>query len=242
MTLQQLLSYTRRAVDTFHMIQNGDRIAIGVSGGKDSLTLALALKNLQRFYPEHFELQAFTVSLGFSGTDFTPVADFMAEHEIPYQVIPTDIGEIVFDQRKEKNPCSLCAKMRKGAFNDAAKLAGCNKVALGHHKEDAVETFMMSLLYEGRLNTFSPVTYWDRTGLTSIRPLLFVPEQEIVYFANKMQLPVVKNPCPANGYTKREEAKQQLRQWNRQQPGTTDRIFRAILNSSIKGWDQHELS
>ena len=182
MTLQQLLSHTRKAVDTFSMIEDGDRIAIGVSGGKDSLTLALALKGLQRFYPKHFELQAFTISLGFPGTDFSPVADFMAAHDIPYQVIESDIGEIVFEQRKEKNPCALCAKMRKGAFNDAAKAAGCNKVALGHHKEDAVETFLMSLLYEGRINTFSPVTYWDRIGLYSIRPLLFVSEQDIVYF------------------------------------------------------------
>ena len=168
MTLQQLLSHTRKAVDTFSMIEDGDRIAIGVSGGKDSLTLALALKGLQRFYPKHFELQAFTISLGFPGTDFSPVADFMAAHDIPYQVIESDIGEIVFEQRKEKNPCALCAKMRKGAFNDAVKAAGCNKVALGHHKEDAVETFLMSLLYEGRINTFSPVTYWDRIGLYSI--------------------------------------------------------------------------
>lgn len=241
MTLQQLLSHTRKAVDTFSMIEDGDRIAIGVSGGKDSLTLALALKGLQRFYPKHFELQAFTVSLGFPGTDFSPVADFMAAHDIPYQVIESDIGEIVFEQRKEKNPCALCAKMRKGAFNDAAKAAGCNKVALGHHKEDAVETFLMSLLYEGRINTFSPVTHWDRIGLYSIRPLLFVSEQDIVYFANQNHLPIVKNPCPANGFTKREEAKQQLRQWNQRQHGTTDRIFRAILDSSIKGWDVHDL-
>lgn len=242
MTQQQLLSHTRKAVDTFNMIEEGDQIAIGVSGGKDSLTLALALKGLQRFYPKHFDIHAFTVSLGFPGTDFSPVADFMAQHEIPYDIIDTDIGPIIFEQRKEKNPCALCAKMRKGSFNDAAKAAGCNKVALGHHKEDVIETFLMSLLYEGRINTFSPVTHWDRIGLYSIRPLLFVPEQDIVYFANKNQLPIVKNPCPANGFTKREEAKQQLRLWNHNHPGTTDRIFRAILNSSIKGWDTHELS
>lgn len=242
MTTQQLLSYTRKACDTYKMIQAGDKIAVAVSGGKDSLTLALALKGLQRFYPEPFELTAYTVSLGFPGTDFSRVAEFMAAHEIPYQVIETEIGQIIFEDRKEENPCSLCAKMRKGAMNDAAKALGCNKVALGHNKEDVVETFLMSLLYEGRIHTFSPVMEWDRIGLTAIRPLIYVHEQDIVYYANKEALPIVKNPCPANGYTKREEAKQQLIDWNKENRGATDRIFKAIVNSSIKGWNCDELS
>ena len=243
MTYQKLLSYTRKAVDEFHMIEDGDFIAIGVSGGKDSLSLALALKGLQRFYPKKFELHAFTVSLGFDGFDASDVAALMADYQIPYTVIPTDIGEIVFEIRKEKNPCALCAKLRKGSFNEAAKQLGCNKVALGHHMEDVVETFIMSLLYEGRIHTFSPVTHWDRMELYSIRPLLFTPESDLISFARSMKLPILHNPCPANGFTKREYAKDMLRQWNKENSVTTERIFRAIRNSDIKGWNtDHGLS
>ncbi len=236
MTLQQLLSMTRKAVDSYQMIEDGDRIAVGVSGGKDSLALALALKGLQRFYPKKFELAAYTVSLGFPGTDFSALSAFMAEKDIEFHLIETDIGSVVFDERKEENPCSLCSKMRKGALNDAAKAGGCNKVALGHNMEDVVESFLMSLLYEGRLHTFQPVTHWDRMDLYAIRPLILVHEQDLVYFANKNELPIVKNPCPANGFTAREEARQQLISWNNQNRGTTDRIFRAITDSELKGW------
>lgn len=242
MTYQRLLSYTRKAVDEYEMIQEGDQIAVGVSGGKDSITLALALKGLQRFYPKHFTLKAYTVALGFPSMDYGPLEAFMADWDIPFEVIHTDIAQIVFEERKEKNPCALCAKMRKGAFNDRVKADGCNKVALGHHKEDVVETFLLSLLYEGRLNTFSPVTHWDRMELYSIRPLLYVPESEIVYFANQNQLPVLKNACPADGYTKREEAKEQLRTWNQKDHNITNRIFSAIQSSDLKGWAKHELS
>lgn len=236
MTLQQLLSLTRKAVDTYQMIEEGDRIAVGVSGGKDSLALALALKNLQIFYPKHFELVAITVSLGFPGTDFKPLEAFFEAKGIEYHVVGTTIGQVVFDERKEENPCSLCSKMRKGALNDAAKALGCNKVALGHNMEDVVESFLMSLLHEGRIHTFSPVTHWDRMDLYAIRPLIYVHEQDLVYFANKNELPIVKNPCPANGNTAREVAKQQLITWNSENRGTTDRIFRAICDSDIKGW------
>lgn len=236
MNFQKLLSYVRRAVDDYQMIQDGDQIAVGVSGGKDSITLALALKGLQRFYPHSFSLKAYTVALGFPGMDYGPLEAFMAHWEIPFEIIHTDIAQIVFEERKEKNPCALCAKMRKGAFNDRIKADGFNKVALGHHKEDVVETFLLSLLYEGRLNTFSPVTHWDRMDLYSIRPLLYVPEQEIVYFANQSHLPVIQNACPADGYTKREEAKNQLRLWNQRDHHITSRIFAAIQNSDLKGW------
>lgn len=236
MTLQQLLSLTRKAVDTYQMIEEGDRIAVGVSGGKDSLALALALKNLQIFYPKHFELVAITVSLGFPGTAFNGLEAFFESKGIEYHVVETSIGQVVFDERKEENPCSLCSKMRKGALNDAAKALGCNKVALGHNMEDVVESFLMSLLHEGRIHTFSPVTHWDRMDLYAIRPLIFVHEQDLVYFANKSELPIVKNPCPANGNTAREVAKQQLITWNSEYRGTTDRILRAICDSEIKGW------
>lgn len=237
MTTQQLLSFTRKAVDQYGMIREGDKIGVGVSGGKDSLTLAVALKGLQRFYPKHFELVCYTVSLGFPGTDFSSIEAFMAEHGIEYHVIQTDIGQVVFDERKEENPCSLCSKMRKGALNDAAKADGCTTIALGHNMEDVVESFLMSLLHEGRLHTFQPVTHWDRMDLYAIRPLIFAHEQDILYYANKNNLPIVKNPCPANGFTAREEAKQQLIQWNQQDRGTTDRIFRAIRESGMKGWN-----
>lgn len=238
MTYQRLLSYTRKAVEEYQMIQAGDQIAIGVSGGKDSLTLALALKGLQRFYPHPFTIKAYTVALGFPEMDFQNLEHFMAQWDIPFEVIRTNIAEIVFEERKESNPCALCAKMRKGAFNDRVKADGCNKVALGHHKEDVVETFLLSLLYEGRLNTFSPVTHWDRIGLHAIRPLIYVPESEIVYFANRQQLPVLTNACPVDGYTKREEAAQQLRLWNQRDHHTTNRIFSAIQNGGLKGWSR----
>lgn len=241
MTYQRLLSYTRKAVDDYQMIQDGDRIAVGVSGGKDSITLALALKGLQRFYPKKFEVMAFTVSLGFPEFDVSGIEKLMEEYQIPYSIIQTEIGSIVFEDRKESNPCSLCAKMRKGAFNEFAKNHGCNKVALGHHKEDVVETLFMSLFYEGRIHTFSPVTFWDRTQLYAIRPLIYTPEADIIAFSKNMKLPVVKNPCPADGNTKRGEIKERLRTWNMEIGKTTERAFRAIQNSSIQGWRREEM-
>lgn len=228
--LQKIMSYVRRAVDDYHMIEDGDKIAVGVSGGKDSITLALALKGLARFYPKKFEVYAFTVALGWPDFDTSKLEKLMADFDIPYQVIKTDIGPVVFNERKEASPCSLCAKMRKGALNDAAKAMGCNKIALGHHKEDVVETFYMSLFYEGRLHCFSPVTYWDRMGLTAIRPLIYAPEAEIISYARGHELPIVKNPCPADGDTKRRETKDRLRDFNKEIGQTTERTFHAIQN------------
>ena len=208
MKLQQLLSYTRKAVDDYQMIEEGDKIAIGVSGGKDSLTLLYALKGLQRFYPKHFELTAVTVNLGFEGFDLTAVKQLCEELEVPYHVIDTEIEDIIFRVRKEAHPCSLCAKMRKGALNTAVKELGCNKVAYAHHRDDIIETMMLSLLFEGRFYAFSPKTFLDRMQLTVIRPMMYVPEVDVIGFRNKYQLPVAKNPCPADGATKREYAKQ----------------------------------
>lgn len=236
MKLQKLLSYTRKAVDGYNMIEDGDKIAIGVSGGKDSLALLYALKGLQRFYPKKFEIEAITVSLGFDNFDLSGVKSLCEELDINYTVVETDIGEIIFEERKEKNPCSLCAKMRKGALNEEAEKLGCNKIALGHHKEDIVETMMLSLFYEGRFYSFAPVTYLDRMKLYSIRPLMFVPEKDIISFKNKYELPVVKSPCPADENTKREYMKNLLKQLNKENPGVTDRMFKAILTSNIKGW------
>ncbi|MCT4543967.1 MAG: tRNA 2-thiocytidine(32) synthetase TtcA [Vallitalea sp.] len=237
MKLQKLLSYTRKAVDNYNMINDGDKIAIGVSGGKDSLALLYALKGLQRFYPKKFELEAITVSLGFDDFNLNEVRKLCNELEINYTVVNTDIADIIFNERKEKNPCSLCAKMRKGALNEMAEKLNCNKIALGHHKEDIVETMMLSLFFEGRFYSFSPVTYLDRMKLYSIRPLMYVPEKEIIGFKNKYNLPVVKSPCPADGNTKREYMKNLLSTLEKENPGLIQRLYRAIEGSNINGWD-----
>lgn len=236
MKLQQLLSYTRKAVDDYQLIEAGDRIAIGISGGKDSLAMLYALHGLKRFYPKQFDIHAITIDLGHKGFDFTPIQSLCEQLEVPYTVVHTDIAKIIFEDRKESNPCSLCAKMRKGALNEAIKQQNCNKVAYAHHKDDVVETMLMSLLFEGRFHSFSPKTYLDRMELTVIRPLLYVPEADIIGFKNKYQLPVVKSPCPADGYTKREYAKQLVKQLNAEHPGAKERMFTAIVNGHIQGW------
>ena len=237
MRLQQVLSYVRRAADDYHMIQEGDRIAFGISGGKDSLTLLYALHGLQRFYPQHFELHAVTVDLGFQNLDLSRIESICRDElQIPYTIVKTDIADVIFEQRKEANPCSLCAKMWKGALNDAIKKEGCNKVAYAHHKDDVVETMLMSLIFEGRFHTFSPVTYLDRTGITVIRPLLYMNEADVIGFVNKNQVPVVKSPCPADGHTKREYVKQLLRQLNLENPGVKERMFTAITTGNLQGW------
>lgn len=236
MRLQQLYSYTRRAIDDYQMIEEGDTIAVGISGGKDSLTLLYALHGLRRFYPKKFDLMAITVNLGYKDFDVTKLVNLCNQLDIPYKIIETEIADIVFHKNPQENPCSLCAKLRKGALNEAAKELGCNKVAYAHHRDDMVETMMLSLLYEGRFHSFSPKTYLDRTGLTVIRPLMYLAEADVIGFKNKMNLPVVKNPCPVDGFTKRQYAKDLLRQLNLENPGTKDRMFHAILHGNIPGW------
>lgn len=240
MKLQRLLSYVRRAVDDYQMIEEGDKIAVGVSGGKDSICLLLALKNLQRFYPKHFELEAITVSLGLPGAVYDDIQALCDEIGVPYTVVHTDIGQIIFEERKEKNPCSLCAKMRKGALNDMAEKLGCNKVALGHNKDDVVETFFMSLFYEGRINCFAPISYLDRKKLYSIRPLMYVPEYEAQSFVNRSNISIVKNPCLADGNTKREETKELLKNLSKDYNNLQEKVFGAIQRSSLKGWNKKE--
>ncbi len=236
MKLQQLLSYTRKAVDEYTMIQEGDHIAVGISGGKDSLTLLYAMHGLKRFYPKSFQLSAVTVDLGYSGCDFSPVADLCRELGVPYEIVKTDIAHILFEERKESNPCSLCAKMRKGALNKAVKDMGCNKVAYAHHKDDIIETMLLSMLFEGRFYSFSPRSYLDRMELTVIRPMMFVEEADVVGFRNKYNLPVITSRCPIDGYTKRQYAKELAAQLNREHPGAKQRMFTAILNGNINGW------
>ena len=238
MQLQRLLSFTRKAVDEYSLIQEGDHIAVGISGGKDSLTLLYALHGLKRFYPNHFELSAVTVDLGFENFDLSPVQRLCDELEVPYRIVPSDIYNILFKIREEENPCSLCAKMRKGALNQAVKEMGCNKVAYAHHKDDIIETMLLSLIFEGRFYSFSPKTYLDRMDLTVIRPLMFVDEADVIGFKNKYDLPVVKSGCPVDGYTKRQYAKELVRQLNREHPGAKERMFHAILNGNGKGWPE----
>lgn len=239
MKLQQVYSFVRKAVDDYHMIEENDKIAIGISGGKDSLTLLYALSGLRRFYPKHFDIHAVTVDLGFNNLNLDEIKTLCNELEVEYTIVKTDIAQIIFEERKESNPCSLCAKMRKGALNTAIKEAGCNKVAYAHHKDDVVETMLMSLIFEGRFHTFSPVTYLDRMDLTVIRPLMYMNEADVIGFVNKYNVPVVKSPCPADGNTKREYVKNLLRDINLETPGVKARMFTAIQNGNLKGWSEY---
>ena len=234
--MKRILSYTRRAVDDYEMIREGDKIAVGISAGKDSLTLLYALAGLRRFYPKKFELVAITVDMGFEGMDFTPIRELCEKLDVPYIVTKTEISHIIFDVRKEKNPCSLCAKMRRGALHNAAKEAGCNAVALGHHFDDVVETFMLNLFYEGRIGCFQPVTYLSRKDITVIRPMIYMPEKDIRYFAGRVSLPVVKSTCPADGNTERESMKQLLHSLERENKGLRYRIFGALQRGNIDGF------
>lgn len=240
MKLQQVMSRVRKAVDDYQMIEEGDRIAVGISGGKDSLTLLYALHGLMRFYPQKFELHAVTVDLGFDNLNLEQIKELCAKLEVPYTIVKTDIAQIIFEERKEENPCSLCAKMRKGALNQAIREAGCNKVAYAHHKDDVIETMLMSLIFEGRIHTFSPVTYLDRMNLTVIRPLMYMDEVDVIGFVHKYNVPVVKSPCPADGNTRREYVKDLLRSINLETPGVKERMFTAITNSGIRGWERKE--
>ena len=236
MKLQKLLSYTRQAVDEYEMIQTNDHIAVGISGGKDSLTLLYALANLQKFYPNHFSLTAITVDLGYDGFNPENIKSLCQGLDVPYHIVPTQIGSMVTSDSVEGSACALCARLRKGALNDAAKELGCNKVAYGHHMDDAVETMMLALIYEGRFCSFWPVTHLDKTDLTIIRPLIYVPETEIRGFERKYNLPISKNPCPIEGSTKREYVKNLLKQINLENPGVKKRMFHALKEGSKEGW------
>ncbi len=229
MEIQKILSKVRRAVDDYHMIEDGDKIAVGISGGKDSLTLLCALTALKIFYPAKFEVVGVSLDMGFEGMDFSEVQTLCDSLGVEYVVKKTDIAEIIFDVRKEKNPCSLCAKMRRGGVNDLAVELGCNKVALGHHNEDVLETFFLSLFYEGRLGCFSPVTYLSRRDVYVIRPMIYLPEGEIRGFARRENLPVVFNPCPMDGMSKRQDMKDFINEKTKQ-----DRFFKTKTMHAIQ--------
>ena len=234
--MQKMMGLVRRCIEDYNMIEAGDRVAVGVSGGKDSLTLLVLLAALREYYPIKFDLAALSVDMGLGGMDFSPVAELCARLNVPYLVKKTEIGPIIFDYRKEKNPCSMCAKMRRGALNDLMREQGYNKIALGHHHDDAVETFLMSLLYEGRISCFEPVTYLSRTGITQIRPMLYVGEQAVTRFAAREQLPVVHNTCPADKHTKRQEVKELIAALQAQYPDLKTKIFGAMQRLPLPQW------
>lgn len=234
--LNDFTGIVRKGVDEYNMIADGDRVAVGISGGKDSLMLLCALNALRRYYPRRFELEAITIELGFEGMDFTPVARLCEEMQVPYTRIKTDIKEIVFDVRREDNPCSLCAKMRRGALNDALRERGCNRLALGHHFDDAVETFMLSLLFEGRISCFKPVTWMSCAGVWQIRPMIYAGEKRIASLAQKLNLPIVENPCPEDKTSKRHEVKQMLAAMSQDYPDLRSKIFGAMQRLPLDGW------
>ena len=227
MNLQEITGRVRNAADEYSMINDGDSIAVGLSGGKDSATLLYALAKLREYYPKKFTLTGITISLGFESQDFSPISRMCEELKIPHELIETEIGDIVFNVRKEKNPCSLCSKMRKGALNNAA-VKYSNKIALAHNKDDYIETFFMSLFYEGRLHTFSPVSYLDRTGLTQIRPLIYTDEADIIRFVRKNDIEIIKNPCPANGFSKREYIKNFIAAQSADHDNFRAKVFTAV--------------
>ena len=236
MKQQKLLSLIRQAIEDYHMIEEGDRIAVGVSGGKDSLTLLYAMELLHRFYPKKFELSAITCNVGFEGMDFSGVANFCESLEIPYEQVDTEIAKIVFQENKDARPCSLCAKLRKGAMYQRLGELGINKIAYAHNKDDFIETALMSLIYEGRFYACPPVTILPEAGVTVIRPMMYVPEKGVTNFVAAQGIKVVKNTCPVDGSTKREYAKQLMEQINRENPGAKDRIMHAIVNGRFSDW------
>ena len=230
MSLQKMLSITRKGIEKYKMIKDGDKIAVGISGGKDSLVLLKTLAEFRRFSPYHYDLVAITVDLNFKDnpTDYTPIIEFCKELNVPYIIEKTDIGEIVFDVRKETNPCSLCSKMRKGALYDVAVKNGCNKVAIGHHADDLIDTFLLSLLFEGRLSTFAPKSYLSKTDLVLIRPMIMLTEGEVSSFAKN--LPVVKSKCPMDKNTKREYAKDLIKNIGADVKNVREMVYTAITH------------
>ena len=236
--MQKLLGLFRRCVDDYSMIATGDKIAVGVSGGKDSLVLLVLLAELRKFFNKPYELIAVTIDMGL-GMDYSGVTALCEKLDVPYHIVKTEIAPIIFDHRKEKNPCSMCAKMRRGALNQAILDLGCNKLALGHHYDDAVETFVMNLLFEGRIGCFQPVTDLDRTGIIQIRPMLYIHEKTVDNFSSRMDLPVVENRCPVDKTTKREEIKQLIFNLSATYPDLKERIFGAMQRYPLPEWEPH---
>ena len=234
--MQKLMGLVRRCVDDYHMIEAGDKIAVGVSGGKDSLVLLVLLAGLREYFNKPFELEAITIEMGL-GMDYSGVQGLCDRLQVPYTIVETQIAPIIFDHRKEKNPCSMCAKMRRGALNQAILEKGFNKLALGHHYDDAVETFLMSLIFEGRISCFQPVTNLDRTGIIQIRPMLYIHERTVDNFAVRQNLPVLENRCPVDKATKRAEIKELIYTLSQTYPDLKERIFGAMQRLPLPEWE-----
>ena len=236
--MQKLLSYMRSACQQYEMIKEGDRIAVGVSGGKDSMALLAAMADLRLFYPEKFELVAITLDPRFGGedADYSAIEEFCRERNIEYIIKRTQLAEVIFDIRKESNPCSLCARMRRGALHDAAKAAGCNKIALGHHLDDVAETFIMNLFNGGTLDCFMPVTYLSRKDIYMIRPMIFARESDCARVVRKGDLPIVKSKCPADGTTERQEVKEFLNSLEKKYGNVREKILGAMQRKGINGY------
>lgn len=236
--MKRILGHLRRAVQDYHMIADGDRIAVGISGGKDSLALLYGLHQLSRFIGIEYEITALTIDPYFGGVsgEYGEIQRLCGDLDIEYHVILTQIGEIVFDVRKEKNPCSLCARMRRGALHNSAAELGCNKIALGHNFDDTIETFLMNLFSEGRIGCYSPVTLLENRQLTVIRPLIYATEKEIRRAVRRYDLPTMKSACPADGHTNRQSMKDFIAERERLDHGFKDRIFGALQRSGIDGW------
>ena len=234
--MQKLMGLVRRCVDDYHMIEAGDKIAVGVSGGKDSLVLLVLLAGLREYFDKPYELEAITIDMGL-GMDYSGVQALCDRLEVPYTIVQTQIAPIIFDYRKEKNPCSMCAKMRRGALNQAILEKGFNKLALGHHYDDAVETFLMSLIFEGRISCFQPVTNLDRTGIIQIRPMLYIHERTVDNFAVRQNLPVLENRCPVDKTTKRAEIKELIYTLSQTYPDLKERIFGAMQRLPLPEWE-----
>ena len=236
--MKKILAQVRKAVQDYDMISEGDRIAIGVSGGKDSMTLLENMARLMCFYPKHFEIHAVTLDMGLENMDFTPISKLCAQLDIPFTLERTNIAKIIFDIRKEPNPCSMCANLRRGALHNAAISLGCNKVALAHNMDDVIETLLLSTFYEGRLHTFSPVTYLDRKNIYLIRPLIYSTEKEIKAFVKENNIEIVHNPCKANGNTKRQVIKDLIFEMSKQNKFIKSNIFGAIKRACLDGWHE----
>ncbi len=236
LNIRKLLSRARRAVDDYKMISANDKIAVGVSGGKDSLALLCTLFELKRFYPEQFSVVAITLDMGFEGSDLSPLEDFYKSLGVEYRIERTNLSDIIFNVRKETNPCSLCARMRRGMLHDIAKEMGCNKIALGHHYDDVLDTFMLNLFNEGRLGTFSPVTYLDRKDITMIRPFVMTRESEISAFVQNNDIPVIKSLCPEDKHTDREKYNELLNKLEAENEGLRHRMFGAICKANLSGF------
>ena len=233
--MQQILSYMRKAIEDYNMIEEGDKIAVALSGGKDSISLLMGLKNLQRFYPKHFDLMAISINPGFDFFNKDFLNNICKQLDVPLFIEDTHIKEIVFDERKEKNPCSLCANFRRGALNSVAIREECNKIALGHNEDDVLETFLLNLLYTGSINTFSPVSYMDRSKITLIRPLIYAPEKYIRKYIRKNNIEVMPKVCPMDGISKREDMKEMIKNLQIEIPHIRANLFGAIKRN-IKEW------